>query len=387
MRFAGNSVSPSADGTIHTINADDRVYELSNHPEGSGQVTGNVLATFTARKLPVEANGVFTGFSPHVTSLTDYYPFGSGMEGRTVDGNYRYSFQAQETDAEYFNGAVSFKYRVHDARLGRFLSIDPLAPDYPWNSTYAFSENSTIAYIELEGLEKVSFQTYSFAPFYTFGGGFKGDGVDRQFGDPISRSEGSENFKVGASVQIDLASSEIISQKAIGSLSKHVYFGVEAFSEAHFEEEPSLTDGTFSTHVAANTDAFLWGASADIDIKLKININMDQSTRTLRINGVVGGDFFPANELFITDEADNKIILGVSGADGNPYTSLPGNNSRLMSSFQLEVVFNHDNSFKGVNLGDAFYSVEAWNGKFTSLDPKDGNTSTTVTPNQVRTER
>jgi RHS repeat-associated protein len=111
---------------------------------------------FTARKLPLAANGVFTGFSPHVTSLTDYYPFGSGMAGRTVTEGYRYGFQGQETDAEYFNGAVSFKYRVHDARLGRFLSIDPLAPDYPWNSTYAFSENRVVDSRELEGLEKAS---------------------------------------------------------------------------------------------------------------------------------------------------------------------------------------------------------------------------------------
>ena len=42
---------------------------------------------------------------------------------------------------------------MHDPRLGRFLSIDPLAPDYPWNSPYAFSENRVIDAIELEGLE------------------------------------------------------------------------------------------------------------------------------------------------------------------------------------------------------------------------------------------
>jgi hypothetical protein len=33
------------------------------------------------------------------------------------------------------------------------LSLDPLAPDYPWNSPYAFSENRVIDCIELEGLE------------------------------------------------------------------------------------------------------------------------------------------------------------------------------------------------------------------------------------------
>jgi hypothetical protein len=49
---------------------------------------------------------------------------------------------------------VSYKYRVHDPRIGRFLSIDPLAPDYPHNSPYAFSENRVIDAVELEGLEK-----------------------------------------------------------------------------------------------------------------------------------------------------------------------------------------------------------------------------------------
>jgi len=46
---------------------------------------GLELASLTARKLPVDYVGVFTGFSPHVTSLTDYYPFGSGMAGRQID--------------------------------------------------------------------------------------------------------------------------------------------------------------------------------------------------------------------------------------------------------------------------------------------------------------
>jgi hypothetical protein len=48
---------------------------------------------------------------------------------------------------------LAFKYRIHDARIGRFLSIDPLAPDYPWNSPYQFSGNTPIAFVELEGLE------------------------------------------------------------------------------------------------------------------------------------------------------------------------------------------------------------------------------------------
>lgn len=67
----------------------------------------------------------------------------------------RYGFQGQEKDDEVKgNGnSINFKYRVHDPRIGRFLSIDPLAPSYPYNSPYAFSENRVLDGIELEGLE------------------------------------------------------------------------------------------------------------------------------------------------------------------------------------------------------------------------------------------
>jgi RHS repeat-associated protein len=82
------------------------------------------------------------------------YPFGMQMPGRELSQEeYRYGFQGQETDKEWLGGAVSYKYRVHDARIGRFLSVDPLAPDYPHNSPYAFSENRVLDRIELEGLE------------------------------------------------------------------------------------------------------------------------------------------------------------------------------------------------------------------------------------------
>ena len=74
-------------------------------------------------------------------------------------GEYRYFFNGQEADNEVFgkNGLFVFGFRMHDARLGRFWSVDPLATKYPWNSMYAFAENSPIGYLEMEGLEKVQF--------------------------------------------------------------------------------------------------------------------------------------------------------------------------------------------------------------------------------------
>lgn len=69
--------------------------------------------------------------------------------------SYRYGFQGQESDSEIKGegNSINYKYRMHDPRLGRFLSIDPLDKSFPWNSPYAFSENRVIDGVELEGLE------------------------------------------------------------------------------------------------------------------------------------------------------------------------------------------------------------------------------------------
>lgn len=78
-----------------------------------------------------------------------------GRKYKAGSGLYRYGFQNQEIDKEFWGGAVSFEYRVEDPRLVRFFSVDPLATKFPWNSPYAFSENRLLDGIELEGLEVV----------------------------------------------------------------------------------------------------------------------------------------------------------------------------------------------------------------------------------------
>ncbi len=91
------------------------------------------------------------------TSFQSLYPHSSPEPGRMYSSDcYRWGFQNQEMDNEIkgTGNSVNFKYRVHDPRLGRFLSIDPLAPKYPGNSPYAFSENRVIDSRELEGLER-----------------------------------------------------------------------------------------------------------------------------------------------------------------------------------------------------------------------------------------
>jgi RHS repeat-associated protein len=91
-----------------------------------------------------------------ITSSTTYWHFRFPLEIATPQ-EYRFGFQGQLKDNEWTGtegSHLAFKYRVHDARIGRFLSIDPLTAKYPHNSPYAFSENRVIDAVELEGLEK-----------------------------------------------------------------------------------------------------------------------------------------------------------------------------------------------------------------------------------------
>lgn len=85
-----------------------------------------------------------------------YYPFGMLLPGRHANtSDYRYGFQGQEMDNEIKGegNSLNYTFRMHDPRVGRFLSLDPLAPEYPHNSPYAFAENRVIDGTELEGLE------------------------------------------------------------------------------------------------------------------------------------------------------------------------------------------------------------------------------------------
>ena len=138
-------------GLVHQMRG-YKSYELTNH-------LGNVLVVVSDRKLP-QGTITVNSFEPDIITYSDYYPFGWIMPGRDgLSDHYRYGFQGQERDDEVkgSGNSINYKYRVHDPRIGRFLSLDPLAKEYPHNSPYAFSENRVIDGVELEGLEFVHY--------------------------------------------------------------------------------------------------------------------------------------------------------------------------------------------------------------------------------------
>ena len=85
------------------------------------------------------------------------------MPGRKFDAGrgYRYGFNGQEMENEIkgISNIYKFEYRIHDPRIGRFLSTDPLEKEYPWNTPYAFAENRPIDGHDLEGREWENFMS------------------------------------------------------------------------------------------------------------------------------------------------------------------------------------------------------------------------------------
>jgi len=121
-----------------------RNYELTNH-------LGNVLAVISDKKI---LNG--TTFEADIVSVNDYYPFGMTIASRSFRSEtYRFGFNGKENDKDFGEGIQDYGMRISDRRIGRFLSTDPLAPEYPWYTPYQFAGNKPIWAIDLDGLEEL----------------------------------------------------------------------------------------------------------------------------------------------------------------------------------------------------------------------------------------
>jgi RHS repeat-associated protein len=96
----------------------------------------------------------------------DYYPFGSSMPGRSYDlagaATYRYGFNGKEKDDEVkgAGNSLDFGARIYDPRLGRWMSVDPLASRYAYISPYNGFANNPIIYVDHSGKDNVIYLVY-----------------------------------------------------------------------------------------------------------------------------------------------------------------------------------------------------------------------------------
>ena len=120
-------------------------FELSDH-------LGNVTMTVSDWKQLVDGS---EEYEAQVLSYEQYYPFGSTQGGRGASGvDYRFGFNGKENDKDFGNQLIQdYGFRLYNPAIAKFLSVDPLAPEYPMLTPYQFASNSPIAGIDLDGLE------------------------------------------------------------------------------------------------------------------------------------------------------------------------------------------------------------------------------------------
>ena len=130
---------------VQNDNSAEKRYELTNH-------LGNVLAVVSGEKK---------GSSAQILSLTDYYPFGMEMDGRKYekDGDYMYGFTGHEKEFDMANDVYTTDFRLLDARVGRWLSVDPMFKKYAGISSYNYCAGNPVVMVDPDGRENV----YSYA--------------------------------------------------------------------------------------------------------------------------------------------------------------------------------------------------------------------------------
>jgi RHS repeat-associated protein len=102
-------------------------------------------------------------FNTRILSLSNHChtfllpPFGVVLKGRNWSTEeYRYGFNGKEKDDEGMGGGGStydYGFRIYNASLGKFLSMDPLNKKFSMLSSFQFASNMPIQAIDLDGLE------------------------------------------------------------------------------------------------------------------------------------------------------------------------------------------------------------------------------------------
>lgn len=136
-------------------------------------------------------------------------------------GSYRYDFNNEETDPE--SDLQDYGMRIYNARLGKFLSVDPITEEYPELTPYQFASNRPIDGIDLDGLEYFGGSTF-------IGGNFK----------LLPDGQGGFTFQFGPVLQTSIYSINRLNPNP-SSLQLGMYNGMRYGAEAMFSIHRSGT--------------------------------------------------------------------------------------------------------------------------------------------------
>jgi len=87
-----------------------------------------------------------------------YYPFGlvlwNAVGIQETDPEMNYLYNGKELESDLGLDMHFYGFRMYDAAIGRFPSVDPIADHFAFVSPFNYAENSPVRYIDLWGLQK-----------------------------------------------------------------------------------------------------------------------------------------------------------------------------------------------------------------------------------------
>lgn len=377
-----------SDGNYAIFTRGNKFFDLGDH-------RSNNLVTLSDRRQQTSSdNTTVDYYAPDIITAQDYSSFGSLLQERQLGNTPRYTYNDKQVDIE--TGWQDYGMRSYLVDVPVFGSVDPLSRSYPWYTPYQFAGNKPIACIDLDGLEELWITNNAFAPFDLFGsdlfGSYSGDGENRKFGD-------GGTYRTSGTAHINLNTAEPPTYVAGASTSTYP----RVFGPAYTHKSPSKVEETYyyssenrnyhnlQMHVSGSNGAVAFNAAPDIDAHVNIYLEKSSQDKTkVLVHGYVQGDKFPANETILSDKAGNTLVIGVSGPMSGknigPYKDLFGDAKRDMYEFKMTVLFNEDETIKGVELNGKQYNIEDWNKMFSTLNPKSSKVTTTTNNNHGTTE-